>query len=116
MTTPALLTGSVVSPSRVVDPQTHAAAKLGEVLKDIVSRSGVYHSEGQVLSAHEAVDDFVKAFSSGTAELLEHFRAAIAAPASGPVSAPAPAASAAPVIDYNALARAIVSAQSGGAS
>lgn len=112
MSTPALLTGSPVTPSRVIDAKTASVAGLGEVLKDLISRSGIFHSEAQVKAAHDAVDAFKRAFSTGDPEVRDEHRATVSVPVDVPSITTAPAGGA-PVIDYNALARAIVAVQQG---
>ena len=52
---------TVVSPSAVSGPAPSAAWDLGQVLTDLVHRSGAYHSESQVDAATAAINRWVSA-------------------------------------------------------
>lgn len=115
MNMPAL-TGSVVEPSRVISPQTAAVAKVGEVLKHLATRSGVYHNEEDQRLALEAIDSFRSAFSDGNPDVREEHVApredvSQRVPPQVGLNVPAPAI---PQIDYTALARAMLAVQQEG--
>lgn len=110
-TDPAPLQGSVVA-----DGKTSAVAKLAEVLKDVVVRGGVYHSEEAQRLALEVVDDFKRIFSTGNPLVLDHHRAAWEDVSKRPSAAGAvpTALPAGFSIDYDQLAAALLRAQQKG--
>lgn len=111
MNQPALL-GSVVEPTRVIDPRTASVAQVGEVLKHLIGQPGTYHTEEDQRLAYEAVDAFKRAFSEGSPDVREEHRAALEDVSTRiPPGGPSVVVSRAPAIDYNALARAMILAQ-----
>lgn len=119
MSTPGTVepySGQAVSPSAVASASDSAVWALGETLKYVFGRiPGAFHSESELDKAVAAVNNFVKASTN---------RSAVRALATGDETAPKedvtlrvppgggfPAPAAAPNLDYNALAAAIVRIQ-----
>lgn len=109
-----LLTAGV-TPSAVAGPKSVAVHNLAQVLKDLVHGSNAYHSEGQVDAAMSAVDGFVNAFVPS--QEMKAIDTSDVRAAKEDVSQRIPPGGVVanvvqgPVIDYNALARAILAAQ-----
>lgn len=116
MTNPVVIEPSQVrQPSAMAGPVHSATFKLGEILKDVLRKSGSYHNETDLHAALNAVDTWVRSI----VPLSAH-----PALADGMQSAPhedvtkrippggMPAIiSTAPAIDYDRLAAAILAAQ-----
>lgn len=127
MSTPlAALTGQVVTPavpgdqtvagSVAADGKSSVVAKLAEIIKDMITRGGVYHSEEAQRLALEVVDDFKRVFSAGSGLVLETYRAPWEDVSKRPSAsgAIAPAVPAGFAIDYDQLAAALLRAQQKG--
>lgn len=105
--------GTVVQPTAIAGPKPSAVVALGELLKDVLHKTGVFHHESQLDSAMNVIDDFVRAFATPAelrAVLTGEQRAAkedvsLREPPGGRVQVVhAPAG---PAIDYERLAAAI---------
>ena len=105
----------VVMPSAVAQAQPSAVFALGEVLKNLVRLSRAFHSENDEDNAMNVIDKFVKAFASPS-----DMRALATGDQRAPkedVSLRVPPGGAAvsiatgPVIDYSALAKALLDEQ-----
>lgn len=115
MTTPAVISGSVVQPTATASRAQAATVRLGEVLKEMISKSGSFVSEEALRLAEVAVSDWVGAFvppSALSALDLESSRAPREdvsqriPPGGAPV-----VVQTGPSIDYDKLAAAILNAQ-----
>jgi hypothetical protein len=106
---------AAIEPTSVTDGKTNAISKVAEILKDIVYKAGVYHSEDAQRVALDAIDAFKRAFSTGNPLVLDSHRAAQDVPSKTPVY-PAGAIPQFGVpafqLDYDQLAAAILRAQS----
>lgn len=116
MTTPAVLSGNVVQPSATASRSQAAAARLGEVLKEIINRSGAFLTEDGLRLAEQAVTDWVAAMVPGAAMNAldtQDYRAAREDVAQRiPPGGPPVVITSQPAIDYDKLAAAIIAAQS----
>lgn len=116
MTTTALVSGDVVQPSAMASRLQAATVALGEVLKEVVNRSGSYLTEEGLRLAEQAISDWVGAsvpLRAMDALDTEANRAARedVSQRIPPGGAPAVVMQAAPSIDYDRLAQAILAAQ-----
>jgi hypothetical protein len=119
MSTPAgalapTIQGDVVAPSAVVGPLAFPAHNFLNVIRDVIHRGNVYHSEDDLKSALATVDDFERRFISndhqhvvGEDDAAPHEDVSARIPPRGGY---APVPSTAPVIDYNKLAAALMAA------
>ena len=97
--------GDVVQPAKVISPRSSAIAEIGQVIKHLITRNGVYHDEPTQTAALAAVDKLTKAFSDGEQDIREEHRAPVAAAAPPVQLGPGTQT---PQIDYTALARAML--------
>lgn len=113
---PGVISGDVVQPARVISPRTAAARALSAVLKTVVSASTAFRSESDVLDALSAIDKFAEAFAdqplSHAVQETDPAKTEDVSKRKPPAgSVPASPATPVPVIDYNALAAAMIAAQ-----
>lgn len=116
-TPPAVVQGSVVTPSATANGQQSAVFSLGQTLKELIHGTPqAFTSENQRLNALTSVDSWIKAHvpnSARKAVATDEERAEIEdvskRPAPNGVSYSIPTT--APTIDYDKLARAMVRAQ-----
>lgn len=123
MSTPAPYTGGqggvvqgrVVTPSAVAGPQQSAVFKVGEFLKTLAHKAGVFANESDLLSVLNDIDGWVKAFvpASAMPALADGSQMAPHEDVSQrvPPNSTGVVVSASPGIDYDKLAAAIVRQQ-----
>ena len=111
------ISGRVVQPAATAGPQQSAVYKVGEFLKTLAHKAGVFANESDLLSALSDIDKWVSAYvpaSAMNALDTESGRAPIEDVSQRtPPNSTAVVQTMAPGIDYDKLAAAIVRAQQG---